>query len=51
MRGRMRITTPRGREDLRSGTLYALGAGVEHSHEALSDCIALLTIAEPKAGH
>ena len=49
MRGRLRITTPRGREDLRSGTLYALGAAVEHSHEALTDCVALLTIAEPKA--
>jgi quercetin dioxygenase-like cupin family protein len=48
MRGRMRITTPRGREDLRSGALYALGAGVEHSHTALTDFVALLTIAEPQ---
>lgn len=49
IRGRMRITTPRGPEDLRSGTLYALAAGVEHSHTALTDCVALLTIAEPHA--
>lgn len=47
LRGKLRITTPRGPEDLGSGTVYALGAAVEHSHAALSDCVALLTIAEP----
>lgn len=47
LRGKMRITTARGPEDLASGDVYALGAGVEHSHTALTDFVALLTIAEP----
>ena len=47
LRGKMRITTPRGPEDLASGDVYALGAAVEHSHTAITDFVALLTIAEP----
>jgi quercetin dioxygenase-like cupin family protein len=50
LRGRMQITTPRGPEKLSAGTLYTLGAAVEHSHTALSDCLALLTFVEPPKG-
>jgi quercetin dioxygenase-like cupin family protein len=46
LRGRLRVTTPRGPEVLGAGTLYALGAAVEHSHAAVSDCVAVLTIVE-----
>jgi quercetin dioxygenase-like cupin family protein len=50
LRGRMRVTTPRGPQDLAAGALFALGAHVEHSHAAITDCAALLTIAEPPRG-
>jgi quercetin dioxygenase-like cupin family protein len=43
LRGRARITTPRGRIDLTAGRVLALGAAVEHAHQALSDCVVLLT--------
>ena len=46
LRGKLRITTPRGPDDIPSGQMFALGAGVHHSHAALTDCVALLTIAE-----
>ncbi len=46
IRGKLRITTPRGPEDVASGKMFALGANVQHSHTALADCIAVLTIAE-----
>lgn len=49
LRGRMQITTPRGPENLGTGTLFTLGAAVEHSHTALSDCLVLLTFVEPPA--
>ena len=48
LRGKLRIVTPRGSDDLRTGDLYALGARAEHSHAAMTDCIALLTIVEPR---
>jgi quercetin dioxygenase-like cupin family protein len=48
LRGKLRIVTPRGPDDLATGTLYALGARTEHSHTAITDCIALLTIVEAR---
>lgn len=46
LRGRVRITTPRGREDLRVGSIMTMSAGVQHSHTALSDSVLLLTLVE-----
>jgi quercetin dioxygenase-like cupin family protein len=48
LRGKLRIVTPRGPDDLSTGTVYALGARTEHSHSAITDCIALLTIVESR---
>ena len=45
LRGRLRITTSDGAVMLEPGGLVALGVGVPHDTEAMSDCVVLLTMA------
>jgi len=46
VRGRTRVTIPRGPIVIGAGDTVALGAAVEHTHVALSDSILLLTLVE-----
>ena len=45
LRGRLRLTTSDGELLIGSGELVALGAGVHHDAEAMSDCVVLVTMA------
>ena len=43
--GRLRLATSDGEMILEPGELVAIGAGVDHDTEAVSDCVVLITMA------
>lgn len=45
LRGRLRLTTADGEQQLEPGDLVVLDAGVAHAAEALNDCTLLITMA------
>ena len=49
LRGRLRLTTSDGEVVLEPGELVALGVGVDHDTEAMSDCVVLVTMAMQQA--
>jgi quercetin dioxygenase-like cupin family protein len=49
LRGRLRVTTTDGAMTLESGDLIALGVGVGHDTQAVTDCVVLITMAMQQA--
>ena len=49
LRGRLEMRTPEGKMNLQPGGLVVLGAGVQHSGLAMSDCVMLITLSLQEA--